>query len=623
MFGMNGRSSRSGPPLIGDPISDNIHALYSKALPVKRSGHLYNAFPYPTKISPEAIALFIAAHTNPGDTVFDGFAGSGTTGLGALICEDPPAELRAEASRLFMDVKWGARNAILYELGALGAFVGRILTDPPDPNAFRKAAEDILHTTEAEDGWIYGARDPEGRDGVIRHVIWSDELQCPACRREVSLWDSCVSLGPARISPDFTCSSCAHEAPLGDVARLTRETYDDIIGSKREIRTRRIARVHGSTGRTGWSREATEHDLSLLERIEAEPIPTSVPCVAIPWGDLYRSGYHLGISHLHHFYTRRNLIAFGRLWERTARHEGKLRDALRFWLLSYNASHATIMTRVVAKSGQGNLALTGAQPGVLYVSGLPVEKNLIVGLRRKLPTIVGAFAVTHGRKGRVEVHQASSCRTHLPDHGVDYVFTDPPFGGNIPYAEVSFINEAWLGRYTDRTEEVIINNSQGKTISEYRKLLTTALGEARRILKPGGKATLVFHSATANVWNALRDAYTDAGFGVECAGVLDKTQGSFKQVTANGAVKGDPVLLLGRKAVQEIKSIPCVWTVADQLQREAALKLDPDERTAQRLYSRLVNHFLTRHQQVPLDAESFYRWHEERERAEVREGATP
>jgi hypothetical protein len=28
------------------------------------------AFPYPTKISPEAIALFIAAHTQHGDTVY-------------------------------------------------------------------------------------------------------------------------------------------------------------------------------------------------------------------------------------------------------------------------------------------------------------------------------------------------------------------------------------------------------------------------------------------------------------------------------------------------------------------------------------------------------------------------
>ena len=603
-----------------DP-SGRLEALYARALPATRSGHLYGAFPYPTKISPEAIALFVAAHTKPGDTVFDGFAGSGTTGLAALLCEDPPAVLRAEAQRLGLNVEWGARNAVLYELGALGAFVGQTLTNPPDPKTFRKAAEDILRAAETEDGWMYGAKDSEGRNGIIRHVIWSDVLQCPACQREATLWDSCVFFDPAHIASHFTCSSCAHEAPLADVERLIHKTRDHFIGNKRRFRARRIARIYGSTGKKRWLSEATRHDLALLKRIETEPIPDSVPRVAVPWADLYRRGYHLGITHLHHFYTRRNLIVFGRLWERTARHKGALRDALRFWLLSYNASHATMMTRVVAKSRQKNLALTSAQPGVLYVSGLPVEKNLIVGLQRKLSTITSAFAVTRGRKGSVEVCQASSCRTRLPDRSIDYMFIDPPFGGNIPYAELSFINEAWLGRYTDRAEEIIVSNAQQKAIAEYQQLLTTALREARRILKPSGKATLVFHSASAGVWNALQAAYTDAGFGVECAGVLDKTQGSFKQVTTNGAVRGDPVLLLGKKTAQQIRPTPCVWTVAERLRQDAALGPDPDEQTAQRLYSRFVSHFLTRHQQVPLDADTFYRWHEERRTAEVREGA--
>ena len=61
-----------------------VSVLYERALPAKRTGPLYGAFPYPTKISPDAIALYIASHTKPGDTVFDGFAGSGTTGVAAL-----------------------------------------------------------------------------------------------------------------------------------------------------------------------------------------------------------------------------------------------------------------------------------------------------------------------------------------------------------------------------------------------------------------------------------------------------------------------------------------------------------------------------------------------------------
>ncbi len=180
---------------------------------------------------------------------------------------------------------------------------------------------------------------------------------------------------------------------------------DDVTGVATERRARKLARVYGVTGKTRWSRSPMKADAALLERIAQQPLPESVPNVLIPWGDLYRRGYHQGITHLHHFYTRRNLIVFARLWELAADFDASLRDALRFWLLSYNAAHATIMTRVVAKSGQKDLVVTSAQPGVLYISGLPVEKNLLAGLKRKLKTIAEAFALIYGRAGKVEVYQ--------------------------------------------------------------------------------------------------------------------------------------------------------------------------------------------------------------------------
>lgn len=602
-YGLNGKAAQSSAKDSG------LKALYEKALPSSRCGPLYGAFPYPTKISPEAIALFVAAHTRPGDTVFDGFAGSGATGLGALLCGKPSPELMAEAKRLRLNVRWGARHAVLCELGFLGAFVGETLTNPPEPGVFHRAAAELLDAAAREDGWMYQARDPDGREGSIRHVVWSDLLRCPACGRTASLWGACVSREPAAIAARFTCPSCAHNVPLDSVERLTEDWRDPVPPGHGRTRARRPTWLYGGTGRTRWSRPVCAADLHLLERIGDLPLPPSVPRVEVPWGDLYRRGYHQGVTHLHHFYTRRNLIVFARLWERAEAYPGRLGNALRFWLLSYNAAHATIMSRVVAKSGQGELVVTSAQPGVLYISGLPVEKNLIAGLRRKLTTIDKAFALIHGLEGRIHVRHQSSCRVDLPDGSVDYAFTDPPFGGNIPYAEVNFLNEAWLGRFTDRREEVIVSNSQQKTLTDYRRLLTAALSETRRILKPDAKTTLVFHSASAEVWCALQQAYTDAGFAVECAGVLDKTQGSFKQVTANGAVRGDPVMLLSQSRLNAGRPISDVWTLAEQLRQEAALAADPVEMTAQRLYSRLVARCLAHHQRVPMDADSFYRWH--------------
>jgi len=75
-------SSKRGTPL-------RYEALYSRPTRSTRGAPLFNAFPYPTKISPEAIALFIAAHTAPGATVLDGFAGSGSTGVAAILCGCP------------------------------------------------------------------------------------------------------------------------------------------------------------------------------------------------------------------------------------------------------------------------------------------------------------------------------------------------------------------------------------------------------------------------------------------------------------------------------------------------------------------------------------------------------
>ena len=75
-------------------MSKNIKALYSKPFPSTRTGALFNAFSYPTKISPESEALFIACHTNIGDTILDPFGGSGTTGVATLLCDRPTDNMK-------------------------------------------------------------------------------------------------------------------------------------------------------------------------------------------------------------------------------------------------------------------------------------------------------------------------------------------------------------------------------------------------------------------------------------------------------------------------------------------------------------------------------------------------
>src|SRR5712692_5211977 len=459
----NGRATRHLRPLQPQPLQK----LYAKPLPSARTGPLYNAFSYPTKISPEAIALFIATHTKPGDAVLDVFAGSGTTGLGTLLCDKPTEELKRLARDVGVKPQWGARKAILYELGALGAFVSKTMCNPPDPTAFEKAAKEFIAAAEKALGSVYQVKDPSGRVGQLRHAIWSDVLVCPRCKRESLFCDVAVKRNPLRFVDDFVCPYCKKKEHIDSIKRATESVFDPLIRRYVTRKKRKLAVVYGRTNEKGWQRRAQQDDKAQLRELEQRHLPDSVPIMEMVWGDLRRNGYHTGITHIHHFYTRRNLLVLATLWKTISTFRPDIQDALRLLVLSYNATHSTLMTRVVVKDGQKDFVLTGAQSGVLYVSSLPVEKNIIEGLRRKIKVFRDAFALVQGSKSEVRVVNGSSTSLCLDRNSVDYVFTDPPFGDYIPYAELNQINEAWLGKTTARKDEIIISNAQRKDTADY------------------------------------------------------------------------------------------------------------------------------------------------------------
>mgnify|MGYP002630319852 CR=1 FL=1 len=578
--------------------------LYSSPLPSTRRGPLYNTFSYPTKISPEAIAVYIATHTNPGATVLDTFAGSGTTGIAALLCDRPTAAMKEIAKDLGVKPKWGPRTVHLFEIGTLGAFVSNTLCHPPQPQVFAEAVDKFCELALSRIGWLYETKDDASLLGTLRHIIWSDVLVCPHCAAEVSLWDAAVKMSPVSMADSFECKSCLKQVAVKACRRAT-ETKPDAFGRMSLGKKRVMARVHGRTGKTRWQRPPTPDDLILLERIRKTSMPATAPNVPLEWGELHRAGYHLGIEKLHHFYTKRNFLVMATLIDLVSQFPANVRDALRLLVLSYNASHSTLMTRVVLKKGQGDFVLTGSQSGVLYISGLPVEKNILEGIRRKSKTFIESFCLLHGGQSKVVVHNESSERMTIKGRSVDYVFTDPPFGGYIPYAELNQINELWLGRTTDRTKEVIVSSSQSKGVAEYGEMLGSVFKEMARVLKPDGVATVVFHSAHSKVWRALTQAYALAGFTVEATSVLDKIQASFKQVVSTVSVKGDPLLLLSKRKKQVTAPRARSFKLATKIIRAASTSSD-EELNPQRLYSKYVNCCLEAGQDVDMDAGAFF-----------------
>lgn len=585
----------------------DIKNIYEKAFPSKRSGNLYNAFSYPTKISPEVIAVFIASHTDPGDVILDTFGGSGTTGLATHLCSNPTPEVLEIAKEMGAPVKWGPRKAYIYELSSLGSFVSKNMCNPPNPDLFLEEATKLLKTVDRNIGWMYRIEDPDGNQGFLRHVIWSEVLSCNNCGTESSYWDSTVSFEPLSMSDTFTCHHCQYSTNVNNVKRVTEEFFDKVLNKPILRKKRIIKRVYGQTGKKKWVRDALESDNHLLREVDERDFCSPIPLEEIEWGDLYRSGYHFGISHAHHFYTTRNLHIISELMNEIKNAPKEVQEALKLLVLSYNSSHSTLMTRVVLKKNQSDFVLTGAQSGVLYISNLPVEKNIIVGLERKINTFYKAFSTIRDSESIVEVVNKSSTNIEeVESKSVSYVFTDPPFGDYIPYSELNFLNEIWLEDKTNRKEEVIISSSQRKGVNDYEELMTKVFKEISRVLKEDGNATVVFHSAKAEVWKALQNAYNNAGLKVVLSSVLDKLQGSFKQVSSNITVKGDPLLLLekGDNRSHSFTNDMDIKEVIFELLIEAEKR--KEQVTAERLYSRFITYCLEKEIIVSINASDFY-----------------
>jgi hypothetical protein len=126
---------------------------------------------------------------------------------------------------------------------------------------------------------------------------------------------------------------------------------------------------------------------------------------------------------------------------------------------------------------------------------------------------------------------------HIESGSVDYVFTDPPFGSNIFYSDMSLFHEAWIGQMTDDGKEAVIHTCGSKKENaeeRYEDLLKAAFREAYRILKPGRYMSVVFGNSKGGVWSLVLRALREAGFDsvpVHVA-ILDKGQRSVKGLSS-------------------------------------------------------------------------------------------
>ena len=179
---------------------------------------IYNAHSYHTKVPHKAIMRYILHYTEPGDIVFDGFCGSGMTGVAAQLCGDKKAvealgytvrgdtvyDGNAPISRL------GARKAVLVDLSPAATFIAYNYNTPVEVQAFKREAQRILQELRDELGWMYETwhphcDDPHRVKAQINYTVWSEVFACPFCSGEIIYAHAAMDKETLAVNESFEC----------------------------------------------------------------------------------------------------------------------------------------------------------------------------------------------------------------------------------------------------------------------------------------------------------------------------------------------------------------------------------------------------------------------------------
>lgn len=604
---------------------------------------IYRAHPYHTKVPHKAVMRYLLHYTNPGDIVFDGFGGTGMTGVAARLCGDAKAvrelgyviaqdgSVLDESGSPFSKV--GERFAILNDLSPAATFIARNYNSSIDPIRFKKDAEEFLGKFQSECSWMFktlhnptealiheGAalveRDGKpdlakvGQCGTINFAVWSDVFHCPECASEIVYYDQAISAETGKVLDSFNCPSCSIELSKRELDRAWLSYSDPVLGEAKKVSKQKMVLLSYSCAGKRYEKKPDLADLALNDLLLTRRPDHHIPLVELHQGDKTGEPLRVGITHLHHFYTPRNLSALASAFSLASKNELLL-------ALTGSAISVSKMYRWTPNYEGG-----GPMSGTLYIPAILRDISVIDAVSRFLKKLIELHATMHTtQRGAscISTSSATNIGNLIPENSVDYIFIDPPFGSNLIYSDLNFLWEGWLNIRTATAKEAIQSTSQNKGIDEYRALMSASFREAYKLLKPGRWMTVEFSNTKASVWNAIQTALQEAGFVVANVSALDKKQGTFKSINTKTAVKQDLVISaykpnadLEDRFSKTGGSEDSVWDfVRSHLQYLPTVKVKAGElefiaeRDPRIIFDRMVAWFVRHNSPVPLSSQEF------------------
>ena len=466
----------------------------------RMSDPIFKSIGYPSKIFYPNIQKYIRSYTQPGGVVLDSCAGSGSTGIAALL---------------------EGRKAILIDDSPLASNMEYNLLNYVDLKLLDVEYKKLMKKLEPIINGIYSTKLSNGTDGYADVIIASNVYACPKCGQEIILYKNETGK-----RSEYKCPECGRIINIAN-----KEDKEWQVDKRRPVEVKVIAAQKDASLKKE-TRPITEEDRKqweeILAKYEREYGDLWSPSEQIVYNRAYpRVGGWPGFAidaTVSDLFPKNNLLALKILnnYIETEIADGNVRQFLKFIFLE---TLFRTSSRLFTGSGIKN---------VYHIPPVGKQQNVITVFKRKYKAISKAKEFLQNKLTKsqtekdVRIIKCDAKNIPIPDNSVDYAFIDPPYGGMVPYAELNLFYSAWLHEKEDLENEIMIPMDYEKKdgyVEIWGSYIERAFGEVFRVLRPGAYFTVVFHSTFNNIWNELKDVM-QVRLGFEFVNIVENERGT-------------------------------------------------------------------------------------------------
>ena len=484
---------------------------------VKAKGHTaqYQMHKYFARRPYNVFRNLIEHYTEPDDIVLDCFCGGGVTVFESLVLD---------------------RKVIGVDINPLAAFITEMQVQQVNTEQLQKYFDTFLKECEKEYSELY-KYSVNGKSVTQEWMEWVYEVKCSECGAVIRLTEeNKISNGRYKCS-NPECASNYEKKP--GVSRTRCIPY-------RSVPLR--IKYHGSD-RAGIYKFNEVEKKQIISKSPEYVIPENMikPDAPVPhnWDRWYEDCLpQKGIYHFSDLFSRRNYYINTMIFNRILSLEPSENRDLLYFAFSSSLRYTNKMSRVTENWENGNP--TCMDKHAYWLPNEYVECNVLYKLKDRMAAVIRGLKYTSStikkqkykadffqqlKEGRdYMILNRSSASLPLPDESISAIITDPPYGSNVQYGELSSFWNIWykeyrgLDQFIYKAEEAVSNRKScyegAKDVEFYGQMLQKIYTEAARVLKPDGYLVFTFNNKNINVWVQLLKAVINAGFYLPENGVI-------------------------------------------------------------------------------------------------------